>query len=294
MSLLVARKQGRGQAWRRMLVSADGGFEVVDTRGGARAMLDRAVGEVMHPVVGPRVESERLYVAPARLRERLAQTDSQPLVLLDVGLGAGSNAVAAWRVSEALPQSSRRLEIVSFEYRLESLRLALAPEHRAAFDLEGSAGDAAEELLRSHRHESARTTWRLSAGDVVTRLADEPSASADIVFWDMYSPRVDPASWSVAAFRELRRVCRAGATVHTYTGATANRSALLLAGFAVGFGEGSGAKQKHTTIAAACLGDLERPLDARWLDRLSRSSAPFPADAPVDALARISALAQFV
>jgi queuine tRNA-ribosyltransferase len=274
-------------------VSTKSGFEVVDTRGGSRAMLDLAVGEVMHPVVGPRVEAERLYVAPSRLHERLSANTEEPLVLLDVGLGAGSNALAAWRVREALPASARRLEIVSFENTLEPLTLALAPEHRSAFDLEGDAGLAAQELLSTHHHQGPRTTWRLSLGDVVTRLADERAASADIVFWDMYSPRINPALWSVTAFRALRRVCREGATLHTYTGATANRTALLLAGFAVGFGEAAGDKQKHTTIAATSVDALERPLDARWLDRLTRSSAPFPFDAPSDALAHIAALAQF-
>ena len=34
--------------------------EVVTTRDGARAMLDRRVGEVMHPVVGPAIEAARL------------------------------------------------------------------------------------------------------------------------------------------------------------------------------------------------------------------------------------------
>ena len=59
--------------------------------------------EVMHPVIGPLVEADALYVVPSRLAARLAQTSeadpTAPLVLLDVGLGAGSNAVAAWRVS---------------------------------------------------------------------------------------------------------------------------------------------------------------------------------------------------
>lgn len=269
------------------------GFEVVDTRGGSRAMLDLAIGEVMHPVVGPKVEAARLYVGPSRLPARLSEPREDPLVLLDVGLGAASNAICAWHVSEALPLSARKLEIVSFEQTLEPLELALAPENRAAFNFEGEAGSAALHLLREHRHQTSRTGWRLSLGDVVTQLADEPKASADIVFWDMYSPRVDPSLWSVRAFSALRRVCRDGATLHTYTGATANRTALLLGGFAVGFGEAAGDKQKHTTIAATCFTDLERPLDARWLERLSRSSAPFPPDAPADAFERIAAMPQF-
>jgi queuine tRNA-ribosyltransferase len=70
------------------------------------------------------------------------------------------------------------------------------------------------------------------------------------------------------------------------------RSALLLAGFFVGIGDPSGPKS-GTTAAAVDLADLKRPLDARWLERLGRSSAPFPADAHGDALDRIRAHPQF-
>jgi queuine tRNA-ribosyltransferase len=41
------------------------------------------------------------------------------------------------------------------------------------------------------------------------------------------------------------------------------------------------------------VGDVERPLDRRWVERLGRSSAAFPKDAPADALARIAAMGQF-
>jgi queuine tRNA-ribosyltransferase len=123
-------------------------------------------------------------------------------------------------------------------------------------------------------------------------LLAEPPDSADLVYWDPFSPRANPELWSVASFTALRRLCRDGATVHTYSGATATRTALLLAGFAVGFGDvlSSG---RQTTVAAARLDDLERPLDRRWLARLSRSSVPFPSDAPGDAFDRIALLAQF-
>jgi queuine tRNA-ribosyltransferase len=275
--------------------------EVVLTRSGAPAMRDRTTGELMHPVVGPLVEAEKLYAAPSRLAERLRDAhetmrlrdaDETPLVLLDVGLGAGSNAVAAWRISEAIHGACRRLEIVSFDQSLAALTLALAPEHASAFGLEGGAGVAARRLLVDHRHESARTVWRLREGDLLSTLALEKTASADVVFWDPFSRRANPSLWTVTTFAAVRRVCRDGATLHTYSAATSTRSALLLAGFAVGVG-GDPDEGKHTTSATVNAADLGRPLGRRWLDRLRRSSAPFPPDAPADALERIAALPQF-
>jgi queuine tRNA-ribosyltransferase len=264
-------------------------FEVVTTSGGAPAVLDRLSGEVMHPVVGAAFESERLYVAQSRLAERLA-APGEPLVLFDVGLGAGSNALAALRCSRAA-LGGRALRVVSFEQDTAALALAASDDGAARLGLDGAAVAAARALLSAGEHEEARARWTLVRGDFLETLPAE-GPLADVVFWDPFSPRHDAAPWTVRAFAALRGRCGARATVFTYSTATAVRSALLLAGFFVGAGDPSGPKAE-TTAAAVERADVARPLDRRWIDRLARSSAPFPADAPPDALERIAAHRQF-
>lgn len=266
--------------------------EVVLTRSGAPAMRDRRSGEVMHPLVGPLVEAERLYLTPSRLAARLQQPAERPLVLLDVGLGAGSNAVAAWRLAATLPGRRRTLHVVSFDRSGAAMELALSPVHAAAFGLDGEVGEAARVLLADGRAARVHATWELRLGELPETLAAEPAACADVVFWDPFSPAANPELWRVQSFTALCRLCAEGATVHTYSGATATRSALLLAGFAVGAGEPIGPGRVATT-ASTRVADLLRPLDRRWLQRLARSSAAFPPDAPADALERIRALPQF-
>ena len=124
-------------------------------------------------------------------------------------------------------------------------------------------------------------------GDLRETLPAE-AAVADLVFWDPFSPKANPELWTLSAFAALRARCGPRAAVYTYSTATATRAALLLAGFFVGVGDASGPKQE-TTAAATDLALLARPLDLRWFARLERSSAPFPLDAPPDALARIRA-----
>jgi queuine tRNA-ribosyltransferase len=255
-------------------------------------MLDRTSGEVMHPVVGPLVEAERLYVAPSELEQRLRAPGNDPVVLLDVGLGAGSNAAAAIRVRESLPNEVRRLSLLSIDKSLAALTLALQPEHAAAFGWSEPTAYIARCLLRDGAYSSARVDWQLRVADILQTLARHPAASADIVFWDPFSPNANPELWTLAAFSVVRHVCRPGATLHTYSGATAVRSALLLAGFNVGIGEKI-AEGKHATVAALHPSALRTPLDLRWLERLTRSSAPFPSDAPPDALERVRASPQF-
>jgi len=267
------------------------GFEVVTTRSGARAVRDAGCGEIMHPV-GPLAESERLYAAPSRLAERLAEP-GDALTVLDVGLGAGSNAAAAYRVAESRPPGGRQLRLVSFDRTAAALALVLDSDHRADFGIDEVVSEAARTLLREGCVETERISWRLVLGELPATLEAEPAFCADIVFWDPFSPRANPDLWNVAAFATLRRVCRDGATVHTYSASTKVRAAMLLAGFAVGLGAPTGTKLQ-TTCAATRAEDLEDPLGARWLERLGRSSAPFPDDAPGDAMDRVGRAPQFL
>jgi queuine tRNA-ribosyltransferase len=276
------------------------GCEVVTLANGALAIRERASGEIMHPGAGPHVEAQSIYVTPSRLEARLRE-GGVPLVLFDVGLGAATNAISAWQVSEAQPASARMLEIVSFEHDLDALRLALHPEHADALGLTkdgANAHAAATALLSVGRHETPRTRWRLCFGDFPMALSAISTGSADIVFWDLFSPRTAPELWTIGMFADLRRVCRDGATVHTYSASTSTRAGLLLGGFAVGVGDPTG-DHDETTIAATRLEDLDVPLGASWLGRLSRSSMPFPSDVPSDpaavaeALARLRASPQF-
>jgi queuine tRNA-ribosyltransferase len=263
--------------------------EVIHTRKGVAAIRSLDAGEVMHPGVGPLVEAEQLYVRQSRVAERLRSTVGRNLVLYDVGMGAASNAVAARRESERAPADAARLELVSFERDLGALELAL--NHPADFGLEGETGDAARALLAHGKHESKRTCWRLHHGDVLEALARE-SSLADIIFWDPFSPKTNPDLWTIAAFAAVRHMAGAHATLFTYSASTAVRSALLLAGWAVGVGDAIGEKAA-TTAAAVTLEDLARPLDRKWPSRLSRPDAPLPSDAPADLALRISALPQF-
>ncbi len=136
-----------------------GGYEVHLAREGFASIRHVSSGEVMHARTPPLAEAESLYVEQSLLAQRLrlspaeSASDTPPLVLWDVGLGAGANAMAAIRCYEeaAALHPVRALEIVSFENDLDSLRLAFA--HRHYFPYLRHAAPAA--LLGSGRWSSS-------------------------------------------------------------------------------------------------------------------------------------------
>lgn len=257
-------------------------FEVVTTRDGVHAVRDLRNGELMHPV-GPVREAREVYVDPSGLERRLGEG---PVTVFDVGLGGGSNALEAWRRSEAR-QEGPKLTIYSFDRTSDALALATSSAHAGAFGFSEQAAQAAQGVLRTGRHETDLTEWNVVLGELPATLS-RPGVLADIVYWDMYSAQSDPELWTYETFCRLRATCGPRATLHTYAAATSFRSALILAGFCVGFGPATGTKSQ-TTQAAVHLQDLAEPLDARWYLRLQRSSAPLPPDAPDGALDTIAA-----
>jgi hypothetical protein len=260
-------------------VTRDGDFELVTLRNGARAVRSLSLGEVMHPSVGPWREAQLLYVEQLGLAAALSRP-GPPLCVYDVGLGAATNAVAALECARSLGAARQReLKVLSFERDLAPLRLALADPEGFPFLTPWAA--AAAQLMGQGLSGGEGLAWRLYEGDALARL-EEPAEQADLVYFDPFSPASNPAFWTLEAFARVRARCSPGALLATYSAATPTRVSMLLGGFFVGAGAAVGTKQE-TTVAAVEKEALQRPLDARWLDRWRRSSARAPHGAQLTA-----------
>jgi len=254
-----------------------GAFEVVVTRSGQRAVRHTGHGEVMHPV-GPWEESNTLYVEQTALEKRLEVFRDDPFVILDVGLGAGANAVAALTKAEAMGQRRRRvLEIVSLESDMAALALALKdPE---GFSFLQPYKVACEALLDQGHWQGAGVSWRVLVGDARETIDGVPGW-ADLIFFDPFSPDSNPTLWTVDFLRSIRRHTNdEGGLLATYSSATPTRVSMLLAGFMVGQGVSTGTRTE-TTVAATTIEGLKLPLGDRWFARWKRSSARGPHGEP--------------
>ncbi len=253
-------------------------YSLVQLPSGHQAVHAAAYGEAMHPGLGPAGEAEALYVNQLRLRERLRQHSGE-FVVWDIGLGAAANAVTALRATHDLPCPIR---LVSFDDTLEPLAFALAQAEALGY-LHGYEA-AVDKVLREHSTEftdGARTVdWQVWVDDFPNLLASDAARQLPkphAIFFDAFSPARNPAMWTLPVFENLfglldpQRPC----ALTTYSRSTLVRVTMLLAGFYVGRGRPSGAKEE-TTVAANTLALLEEPLDATWLERARKSGSAEP------------------
>lgn len=276
-------------------------YELKRQSSGAFALHHRDSKETMHPGLGPWEEANRLYVASSGLAGLLEKSGGGTaaegeVVLFDVGLGAAANALAAIACHEELRQRGvavRPLRLVSFEHDLEPLRFALAHASQLGYLLGQDQPLGA--LIDEGRWEGEGVEWELRLGDF-TRLIEEEPRRADVVFFDPFSPRTNPAMWSLRSLESLYRCRKPGGDMRliTYSTAFGTRCGLLLAGFYVGeLGEPGGggggvaggiAGKKvaggRGTEAAAYFSTLSRPLQPRWLQRWRHDREPWPCLTP--------------
>ena len=251
-------------------------FEPVVLASGEWSIRDRRSGEIMHPGLGPRREAELLYVEQTRLVERLTVSGSAPVRVLDVGLGAATNALAV--IDCARQVKGRALELTSLEQDDGPLRLALADPVR--FPVQASHRELLRSLLDRRSVEAPGLRWSWLEGDALEAVG-RLGAPQDVICFDPFSAEVNPALWTVEALRRFRQVLAPGGVLSTYSASTRTRVTLLLAGFWVGIG--ATAAVKETTVASDGPGALVRPLGRRWLERWSRSSARAPHGSTLDA-----------
>jgi len=262
-------------------VSASG-YRIVKLANGSHSVHSLAHHETFHPVVGPMVEAESLYLRQLRLVDRF-QNDPEDFVVWDVGLGAAANVVT---VLEGLKSLTGRLRIVSFDHTSEPLKFALDHVQELGYlaGYEDPAGTLLHQNQVSFKIGGLTVDWQLHLADFPALIESEPARrlpKPHAIMFDAFSPAKNPAMWTLPLFSQLFRLLDPNrpCSLPTYSRSTILRVTLLLAGFYVGVGHRTGEKEE-TTIAANTLALIEEPLDARWFDRVKRSGSAEPLHTP--------------
>ena len=281
-------------------------YSLVYLRNGACSVRSLAEDETFHPVVGPAIEAEALYVRQLHLPERVQATPGE-FVIWDVGLVAAANALTAIRlIRESLKGKPAQLRLISFDHT--SAAAAFALEHGAELGYVAGYESALAELVKNQSvkfsDDLLQVEWTLEPGDFPAWLKQNPERRLPTrpesvlscehavpeagvppphaILFDPFSPKKNPAMWTVPLFAGLfrrldpQRPC----ALATYTRSTMARVTMLLGGFFVGVGHPSGLKEE-TTMAANRPDLLDEPLDRRWLERAKSSHSAEPLSGPV-------------
>jgi queuine tRNA-ribosyltransferase len=252
--------------------------ELIVFENGRISLKERASGQTMHSKIGPWEEANSIYIEQSGLSARLLRKEAKPLVVYDVGMGIAANALAALHCRGTLGGGAARpLQLVSFENDLSGLRLAL--ENSEAFPFFRGFEEVLRQVVETGewRAEDGGSSWMIREGEFGEEVSRrfENCPAPEVIFYDFYSPGVQPQLWNLEYFQALRQVCVPDSVLVTYSVSTSVRVALLLAGFFVGKGRSTEAKLE-TTVATARLEDLAEPLGKDWLEKLRRSSRIVP------------------
>jgi len=244
---------------------------------GSFALHIPELGETMHPRLGPWEEARRLYIHGTGLPALLSASGPGDVVVFDVGLGGAANALAAIALAQQERREGRRarpLRVVSFENDADAPRFALA--NAQALGYMRGFEPALGALLAAGEWKDEGVSWELRLGDFTRGIAEEPRR-ADAVFFDPFSPRGNPAMWTVAVFENIYRCRRPGLPMRlaTYSTAFGARAAMLLAGFYAGEGPEL-ADGRRATVASSDFSALDAPLGPPWLARWRRDREPWP------------------
>ncbi len=252
-----------------------GDFEVVTAPAGFASIRQKSSGETMHSVIPPAEEAKALYVDQSYFRERVKEEEE--LVVWDVGMGAGANAMAAIHAYEELAAqglAKAKLHVVSFETDLDSLKLALQHQSKFPYLRHG----APHCVLQKGQWSSKKypLQWTLLE-DFFEHLEEAPRPH--FVFFDPFSTKTNYPFWCVETLERIReKIGGQAAELFTYSNSTAVRASLLAAGFYIAKGAPTGPKGETTIACTEGALAWRRPalLGAEWLGRWERSEARWP------------------
>lgn len=240
------------------------------TADGSFTFFSSEFGEYFHSTQGAKEEALVKFVEPCHI----AQKAQQPVVrLLDVCYGLGYNSAAALEVIWATNPNCH-VELVALELDATVPKSAIA--HNLLNIWSPPIPQQLEDLATSLEVQTNRLHAQLLLGDARATLGQlrQSNFQANAIFLDPFSSRRCPQLWTVEFFQHLAACCTPIGRLATYSCAASVRSALLAAGFKIGFTPPLSGRQPGT-IASLTDNDLP-PLPLRSQEHLqTRAAVPY-------------------
>ncbi len=213
--------------------------KLIITEDGSTTLEDNRTGETYHSSFGAFAESEHIYISYG-LRHFLEKTGTNACRVLEMGLGTGLNALLTYCEAER-----RNVKIEYHSYEL----YPLSEEELAQLSFPNLAYEHSEEVLRAIHKAPWGIATPLSANFTLVKHKEDftkalfPSA-IDVIFFDAFSPNVDPSLWEERIFEELYKKQTKEGLLTTYCAKGVVRRTLQSVGYAVERLEGPKGKRE--------------------------------------------------
>lgn len=210
--------------------------------------ISRIYGDVYFSRESGLQETQHVFLAQNRLRERWQALKHGKFTIAETGFGTGLNFLCAWQLwNESAPCSASMHFVSTEKYPLSHADLT------QALSLWPQLANLRDQLLAQYQvltpgwhrlvFEHGRVTLTLIIGDARETLP-QLRASVDAWFLDGFAPSKNPEMWQQALFDNMARLSHAETTFATFTSAGEVRRGLQAAGFEVKKVAGFGRKRE--------------------------------------------------
>lgn len=203
-------------------------------------------------------ESTHTFLQGNALPQRWSTHQARTFCIAETGFGTGLNFLLTWRAWQQAPAPKPLLHFISVEhYPLQSVDFAHAldqwPELRdlsaQLIDLYPAALPGCHRLVLEDGGVRLDLHWG-EATDVLSELAAQSEPCVDAWYLDGFAPAKNDSMWQLPLLQAARTLSREGATLATFTAASAVRNALQEAGFSTTKVPGYGRKRESLRATA--------------------------------------------
>lgn len=200
--------------------------EAVVTADGSHTLFLPSLNETYHSIHGAVQESQTVFIEAG-----LAAVSQQQLHVFEMGFGTGLNALLTYKYASENGLSIQYTTVEAFPLAPETIKVlnySQLPVFSGLTDV--------FHLFHSHTSENMQQIsdfFHLEKviADVLTLKWDENRF--DIVYWDAFSPSIQPELWSKELFENVYSACRDGGILVTYSAAGMVKRNLKAAGFEI-------------------------------------------------------------
>ncbi len=214
--------------------------------------MSSAAGDIYFSADDGLAESDYVFIEGNQLRQRWhSHHPDTPFVIAEVGVGTALNVcltIATWLRHRPPGGRLHYLGLERAPVKPGDMQRALKPWPELAAVLTTLLDRWPDPLAGCHRRYLSDwgvtlDLWWGDAGETLSDLTSHATAWVDAWYLDGFAPAKETGPWSASIFSAMAALSRPGATVSTFTAASAVRLGLTTAGFSMQKRPGYGRKR---------------------------------------------------